>query len=143
MAITAAATAIVGTAASIKSSRDAASAQRERGRVISASQRSEDAARLREHARAARRERARILQTSETLGIAGSSAETGAISALQTQVSANVARVSGQQKTAEGVSSLNQDLADAQVLGTLGRGVQSLGSQSFSAAGGFDNLFRD
>jgi len=139
---TAAAVAIVaGTAVSIDASNKASSAAKEKGRVMSASQRIEDAATMRKQAREARIQRARIAQASENIGTGGSSQELGAQSSLSSQVGANTARIGGQQLVAEGITSLNKDIASAQTQGAIGQGISSLGSTAFSATGGFDNLF--
>lgn len=143
MAVTAAVAAVVGTTASVVGQAKSASAQREAGRISSAQQRIEDRNTRREQARQERIRRAQILQSGEALGTTGSSTESGAISSLSTQVSANSARLEGQSTAAQAITAQNQNAANAQVVGTLGRGVQTLGSQAFSEAGGFDELFKE
>ena len=141
-AVVGATAAVVGTAVSLDASRDAAEASKERGQVASASQKNRDAAAIRQQAREERIRRAKIAQVSVATGTSGSSREFGATSALQTQFSASAGNVAGQQKTAEGISGLNQDIADANVRGAAGGALKSLGSMTFNAAGGFDNLFK-
>lgn len=140
MAVVGAVAAVVGAGVQFKASRDVASAQRERGKVVGAQQRGEDRANLREQARQERIQRARIAQAAETTG--GGSREIGATASLSTQVSANVGRIRGQQTAAEGVSDLNQDIASAQVQKSLGAGIQQIGTTAFTTAGGFDTLFK-
>lgn len=141
---TAAAIAVVaGAAIQYKGAKDAASARKEQGAVQTASQRNEDVSRQRQAARQARIKKAQIEQSAESLGTSGSSSATTAISSLSTQVAENKARVSGQQLTAQAISKQSQNAADATVTQALGAGIASVGSQAFSATGGFDNLFKD
>lgn len=142
MSTAAAVAIVVGTAVSIDATRDAAKASKERNKVQTASQKAQDSASLRQQARQERIRRAKILQAGENTGTSGSGREVGSIAALRTQVSANEARVAGQQNTAEGIGELNQDIADSQVQQALGQGIKSIGSSAFSATGGFDNLFK-
>lgn len=142
MSTAAAVAIVVGTAVSIDATRDAAKASKERNKVQTASQKAQDSAALRQQARQERIRRAKILQAGENTGSGASSREVGSIAALQTQVAANVGRVEGQQKTAEGIGKLNQDIADSQVQKGLGQGIKSIGSSAFSTTGGFDNLFK-
>lgn len=143
MATAAAVAVVVGTGVSVAGQAKAASAQREAGRVSAASQKVEDASRLRQQARQARIQRARIAAAAEASGAGESSAEFGAISALQTQVASNVARVSGQQKTTEALTRLSGDVAQGRTTQALGQAITSVGSFAFSQTGGFDNLFKD
>ena len=55
MAVTAGIAAVVGTVVSVKGQRDAASAQKEAGKITAASQKGQDAANLRKQARQARK----------------------------------------------------------------------------------------
>jgi len=134
-----AALALLGSAVQFKGQRDAAKAQEEIGEVNTASQQSDDRAKLRTQARQSRIQRAKIEQAAETSG--GGSRESGAISSLSTQLSANVSRVSGQQQTALGISKLSGDVADARLLSAAGGAIKSVGAAGFQNAGGFDNLF--
>tara|TARA_R110000744_G_scaffold91073_1_gene176837 strand:- start:3588 stop:4019 length:432 start_codon:yes stop_codon:yes gene_type:complete len=143
MSTAAAVAVVVGTAVSVDASRKAAAATKEKGKVISAQQRVQDRSTQRQAARTARIKQAQIEQAAETSGVAGSSSEASAKASLSTQVAANQARISGQQLGAASVTNLNNDIADAQVQSTLGSGISSVGSQAFSATGGFDNLFKD
>lgn len=140
MSTAAAVTAIVGLGVQVATSAKQADIQEEAGEVQSATQQAEDASRLRVQARQARVERARILQASETAG--GGSREGGAISSLSTQLSANQARVSGQQQSADILGGLSQDLAQTQVTKAAGQTIQSIGVAAFDKFGGFDNLFK-
>ena len=140
MAEVAAVAAVIGLGVNVATTAKSNRLQKEKGEVVSATQRSEDASRLRVQARQARVERARILQVSETAG--GGSREGGGIASLSTQLSANQARVSGQQQAAQVIGSINQDIAQTQVTKAVGQVVQSVGSFAFAEAGGFDNLFK-
>jgi len=142
MAITSAIVAVTGIAISAEAASKARKATKERGEVQSAEQRNRDAAALRQQAREERIKRARILQASEEAGTGGASREIGAVSALRTQVSANVGRIAGGQRTAAGISDLNQDIASAQAQQQLGAGLTSVGQFAFSEFDGFDNLFK-
>ena len=78
MSVVAAVTAVVGLAVSVDAKNDAKRAAKEKGKVLNASQKIEDASNLRKQAREARIQRSRILQASEEAG--GGSRETGSIS---------------------------------------------------------------
>lgn len=141
---TAAAIAIVaGTAVNVVGQQKAASATKEAGRVSNAQQKTNDAAALRKQAREARVQRSRILAQAEATGGGGGSGAAGAISSISTQLGGSVANVAGQQNTANAITSLNQDAADARVLSAFGQAASSLGGQAFQATGGFDKLFGD
>jgi hypothetical protein len=127
----------VGVAITVDASRKAAKAQKEQGKVQAASQKIEDASRLRKQAREARIQRARILAQSEATGATGSSAQGGALSSLGTQLNTNVSRVAGQAQTADALTELNSDLADAKLQGAYGSAIASVGN----AGGGLNNLF--
>lgn len=133
----------IGTALQFKASVDAADAQEEASEISSAQQRIRDAEALRKQTRQAAVQRARIQQSAEATGTSGSSTETAALSSLSTQVSANVGRVRGQAQTADVLSGLNRDVADARMLSAAGGVIKSTGGQVFSAQGGFDNLFKE
>lgn len=132
-----------GTAISIDASRDQAKIAKEKGKQQSAQQRVQDRSTQRQAARSARIKQSQIAQAAETSGVAGSSSEASAQASLSTQVAANQARISGQQLGAANITSLNADMADAQVQGAIGAGITSVGSFAFSASGGFDDLFKD
>lgn len=106
-----------------------------------ASQQNEDAARLRQQAREARRQRATILQASENLGTSGSSKEIGALSTVSQQQSQNFARVGAQQATAAGVSLENQRISAAQRQQATGRLMQDVGTLIIQQSGGLEQLF--
>ncbi len=134
---------VVGTALSIDASRDQAKLTKEKGKQQAAQQRVQDRSTQRQAARSARIKQSQIAQAAETSGVAGSSSEASAQASLSTQVAANQARISGQQLGAANITSLNADMADAQVQGAIGAGITSVGSFAFSASGGFDSLFKD
>ena len=73
MSVAGAVIAVVGLAVSVDASEKAASATREKGRVVGAQQRIEDAAARRKQARQTRIQQAQIAQTAETTGTGGSS----------------------------------------------------------------------
>ncbi len=141
MSTVAAVAAVVGTVASMQASSKQARLQKEAGAVSTAAQKAEDAAQLRRQAREARVQRARISQQAETSG--GGSREAGAISSLSTQLGAQQGRIAGQQATAESLSGINNQIAQAGVTKAVGQALQSVGSYSFEKSGGFDNLFKD
>lgn len=138
----AAAAFVVGTAVSVSANRKSAAAQKEQGKVQGASQKIEDASRLRKQAREARVTRARVLAQSEATGSSGSSREGGALASLGTQLNANIGRVAGQAQTADALTGLNSDIANAQVQAAVGSTISSIGMTGFQGQGGFDNLFK-
>tara|TARA_R110000823_G_C15952958_1_gene502551 strand:- start:30164 stop:30595 length:432 start_codon:yes stop_codon:yes gene_type:complete len=143
MSTVAAIAVVAGAAIQYDASRTQAAAQEERGRVQSASQKVKDRSNLRQQAREARVQRARIQQQAEATGTSGSSKEGGALGSLSTQLSASQGSVAGQANTANVVTGLNSDIASAQKQAALGSLVQSAGSYGFEKTGGFDNLFGD
>ena len=143
MTVVAAVAAVAGLAVSVDANEKQASASRERGRVSGAAQRIEDNKNLREQARKTRIRQAQIDAASETQGTSGSSSSIGASSVLNTQVSSNVSRVSGQQLASQGISNLNSDIANAQNRGAIGGAISNIGTSAFDKLGGFDNLFKD
>lgn len=141
MSIAAAVAFIGGTAISVDANKASQRAQKRAADTTSAAQRNQDASALRQQAREARRERARIQQVSQNLGTSGSSKEIGAVGAISNQIATSFANVSAQQITANAVSKENQKMASAQTLGMYGQIVSQVGSAAFSQTGGFDNLF--
>lgn len=139
MSTVSAVAAVVGVAISADASMDAKEAREEANAVSSASQKNEDAAKLRQQARAARVQRSKILQASEAQG--GGSRESGAISSLSTQLGEQQGRIGGQQKTAQALGGLNQDLANANTQAAAGKTISSISMNAFETSGGFDNLF--
>jgi hypothetical protein len=61
------------------------------------------------------------MQSSQAMGTTGSSGEAGGLSSLNTQLSGNLARQTGQANTANALSAVSQDLADKQfITGSIG-----------------------
>ncbi len=141
MSIAAAVAFVAGTAISVDANKASQRAQKRAADTTSAAQHNQDAAALRQQAREARRERARIQQVSDNLGTSGSSKEIGATGAISNQIATSFANVSAQQITANAVSKENQKMASAQTLGMYGQIVSQVGMAAFSQTGGFDNLF--
>jgi hypothetical protein len=141
MSIASAIIAVVGIGVSAKGQSDARREQKEGRAVQSAAQLNEDIAAQRRSAREERIKRAQILQAAEGTGASGSSKQVGAISSLTQQAAANISRQGGQQLASEGISKVNQNIADAQTLQAFGGALKQVGGSAFKATGGFDNLF--
>tara|TARA_R110002126_G_scaffold92896_2_gene220290 strand:+ start:1148 stop:1645 length:498 start_codon:yes stop_codon:yes gene_type:complete len=121
LAIAAIIATVVSAAATIKGSMDARDAQEEQNEIQSAQQKINDVSSARRKVKEARVARARLMQSSEATGTSGSSGESGALSSLNTQLSGNLAAMTGQANTANALSNVRQDLADKQfVTGTVG-----------------------
>lgn len=126
----------ISAAAGIATSQMSADAQEEAREQQDAQeeirQRNEQAKQLRE----ARGARAQAQQAAANQGVAGSSAEAGAISSVQSQMAGNLAFLQGEANTARGVSKSLQDASD---LGTLGTNIQAVGSlfSTFAMKGAF------
>ena len=113
-------------------------------RAINASQ---AALERRQQIREERVRRARILQSSENTGVAGSSGEVGAVGALATGLSSNIGADLGRLDAAERLSGISQGIADtnlnlglAQTRAQEGQMLTSIGSNIFGAAGGLGSI---
>lgn len=115
--------------------KDAARAQKEANRVTTAQQKVTDIEARRQKVREARVRRAKIEQASANLGTQGSSGEIGSLGALTTLTQTSLAQSKGVQKTAETVSVLSQEAADAQISAQENQFLSSTAFQlaSFSA----------
>tara|TARA_R110002126_G_scaffold223799_1_gene368765 strand:- start:892 stop:1401 length:510 start_codon:yes stop_codon:yes gene_type:complete len=121
LAIAAVIASVVSAGATIYSSKQAADAQEEQNEIQSAQQKLNDVSSARRKVKEARVARARLMQSSEAAGTSGSSGESGALSSLNTQLSGNLAVMTGQANTANALSAVRQDLSDSQfVTGTIG-----------------------
>lgn len=141
MSIAAAVAFVAGTAITIDANKASQRASKRAAETKTASQKNADAAALRQQAREARRERAKIVQISENLGTSGSSGEIGATGSISGQVASSFANVSSQQMAAAGITAEQNKAADANLKAGYGQVLSSVGSQAFSATGGFDKLF--
>lgn len=86
----------------------------------------------RQQVREERIRRATILQQSANTGVAASSGEIGAVSALGTQTAVNQASLSRQQGTAEGITELNQSAAQHELKGQEAAAIGSIAGSIFS-----------
>ena len=150
IAAIAAATAVVGLGVQIESGRAARSTartqaglQRQRQGEQRAQNATQAAQERRQQLREERVRRARILQSSENTGVAGSSGEIGAVGALSTGLAAGIGANLGSLSAAERLSTISQGIADtnlnlglAQSRAQEGAMLTSIGSTIFSAAGG-------
>lgn len=134
--------------AAARNQRKAAEEQRKANAAQEARQAQEAARERRQQLREERVRRARILQSSENLGVSGSSGELGAIGALATNLSSNIGDNIGALNTARTISRHNQRAADYQSAAaqnmanaSLWGQVSSFGSSMFNAAGGTNSLF--
>ena len=120
-AIAAIAALAVSAGASIIGAKQAADAQEESNEIQSAQQKINDISAARRKVKEARVARARLMQSSQAMGTTGSSGEAGGLSSLNTQLSGNLARQTGQANTANALSAVSQDLADKQfITGSIG-----------------------
>lgn len=141
MSIAAAIAFVAGTAISVDANKASQRAQKRASAISNAAQKNAGRAALRTQAREARRERARILQTSENLGTGGSSKEIGASGAIGNQVASSFANVGAQQLAASGITQQNNKAASANLTAGYGQVISNVGQTAFAATGGFDNLF--
>lgn len=137
-AYAAAAVAAVGTVANMQQQKKAGKAQEEAQDISTAQQKSVDLANRRQQLREERIRRAQIEQASSNQGVGGSSGEAGAVSALGSQVGANIASINQGQKAAEGISGAMSRAAGATQRAQVAQGVASLSGTIFSAVGGFN-----
>lgn len=89
-------------------------AQRERGKIETATQRVQDRADRRRSAREERIRRARLIAASEASGGEGSSGQVGALSAIASNFGNAVAGQRGGAKAVQGISAVNQRIASSQ-----------------------------
>jgi len=115
-AIAATIAAVVSAGATIYGSKQAADAQEEQNEIQNAQQQINDVSSARRKVKEARVARARLMQSSEAMGTSGSSGESGGLSSLNTQLSGNLATMTGQANTANALSAVRQDLADSQLI---------------------------
>jgi len=143
--------AVVGTVSSVMSQQEAkknasssAAASRrsqEEQRAVQARQASEE---KRKMVREERVRRAKILQSSENTGVAGSSGEVGALGSIATQFSANQGSNIGAARSGSLIGGFAQDAANENYSANknMQEGAQwaqfgTIGSNIFDAAGGF------
>lgn len=151
LAIAAAATAVVGTAASIQAQKKAganardAAAKADLAAGEQKAQQAEAAANeRRQQIREERVKRARILQSAENTGTSDSSGEVGALGGLSTNLNTNVGLNAGAVARGARLSTINQGIANDNfaMQRNMGRSknmstLASVGGSIFSAAGGF------
>lgn len=121
--------------------------QKKAGQESKARNAAQAASERRQQIREARVRAARIQQAGENTGTAGSSAEFGALGAINTQLQSNTAFNVGQVSSANRTSDFLQNAADfntqmQQELASaaVGKTVSDIGSSIFSASGGFSNF---
>lgn len=153
-AVVGAAAAVGGAYMSIEARSDARKAQgrsRQAQLRAQAEQRaanaSEAAKERRQQIREERIRRARILQSSENTGVAGSSGEFGALGSLATQLNANLGDSAGRRQRADNMSLFGQQQADANADinsalndQQVGQSIFSMGGTLFNAAGGIGTI---
>ncbi|NOQ73243.1 MAG: hypothetical protein GQ574_14645 [Crocinitomix sp.] len=103
----------VGTIASVSAEKKRASAEREARSISSANENLRNTAAKRKAVREERIRRSRVQQISVNTGVAGSSGEIGATSALSASVGRNIAFQEQETKAAQGISAQNQKAANA------------------------------
>ena len=119
-----------------KTAKEQAAEQKEANKQQRASQLYTQRAQTRQQVRQNRIRRAQLAQTAAASGISGSSGEQGTASSLSTDLSANLAFTSGQQKAAENLGTVNQRIADLQLKQQLSKQYLDLAISAGSAAAG-------
>ena len=132
---------MASTAYSISENRQAAKKQQEAQDISTAQQKSVDLANRRKQIREERIRRAQIEQAAANQGAGGSSGEAGAISALGSQMGANIASINQGQMAAAGISNAMSAAAGHGQKAQVAQGVASLSGTIFQGAGGFDSIF--
>ena len=141
IAIAALAVSSASTVYSIAEQRKAGKAQQEGQDIATAQQKSVDLANRRQQLREERIRRAQIEQAAANQGAGGSSGEAGAISALGSQMGANIASINQGQMAAEGIGNAMSAAAGHGQKAQVAQGVASLSGTIFQGAGGFDSIF--
>jgi hypothetical protein len=132
-----------------RNQRRAADEQRKINAQTQARQAQDAARERRQQIREERVRRARILQSSENMGVSNSSGQIGAVGALSTNLSSNIGdnlgalqtarTISGHsQRQADFTSAANQNMANANLWGQ----ASSFGSSIFNQVGGFSAFNR-
>lgn len=129
------------TAYSISENRQAGKKQQEAQDISTAQQKSVDLANRRQQIREERIRRAQIEQAAANQGAGGSSGEAGAISALGSQMGANIASINQGQKAAEGIGNAMSAAAGSAQRAQVAQGVANLSGTIFQASGGFGSVF--
>ena len=132
---------MASTAYSISENRQAGKKQQEAQDISTAQQKSVDLANRRQQIREERIRRAQIEQAAANQGAGGSSGEAGAISALGSQMGANIASINQGQKAAEGIGNAMSAAAGHGQKAQVAQGVASLSGTIFQASGGFESIF--
>lgn len=130
--------AVVGTAYQIKVAGDAADEQEEIRRQQQAAEAQKRMEERRASARRRRIARARVAQSSENTGAAGSSAEAGALGSINTQAAAERTGIAVREKASEAIGKSQQKLSELNVQGQIGQAATSLGTSIFAYGGGFN-----
>lgn len=141
VAVAALAITAASTAYSVDQQKKAGKAQQEGQDIASAQQKSVDLANRRQQIREERIRRAQIEQAAANQGAGGSSGEAGAISALGSQVGANIASINQGQLAASGISNAMSRAAGATQRAQVAQGVANLSGTIFQGAGGFGSVF--
>lgn len=132
-AIGAAAT-VYGTTQSQRASKKAANSQKEASDIAAAQQKQQMMDERRNQIRQQRIRTAQIEQGASNVGASMSSGELGSLSALSTNVSNNLARLSGSNLAAQGIASANQSTLNAQQDIQTAGAISSLGGSALSLA---------
>lgn len=124
----------------------AAGAQQDAADTAAAEQKNQEMEARRQQIRQQRIRTAQVQQAASNAGASQSSGELGSLSALSTNVGANLANMASQVKAAEGIGAANQRVLDAQsnasqwgLYGSIAGSVGSLaGAAAFSGMGAQD-----
>lgn len=119
-----------------RQAKSAAKSRKEAGRVSQAEQAAAQTASRRQQIREERVRRAQITQSSVNTGVSGSSGELGSQSALGSLISGNLAATSRQTNASAGITSLQQNAADADLRGATAGAISGIGGSIFGLAAG-------
>lgn len=124
-----------------RAQKSAARAQKEASDVSQAQQKNQEMEARRQQIRQQRIRQAQVQQAAANTGVSDSSGELGSLSALSTNVGANLANISSQAVAAQGIGAANQRATDfmgkSQQWGMYGQIASSVGS----LAGGASSMF--
>lgn len=129
------AVAVLSTAFSAQQQRKAAKAQEEASKQASAAEQVSQQQQTRQQIRQNRVRRAQLAQAASSSGAGTSSAASGTAAGLSTDLASNLAFQQGQINTANNITSLNQQAADANARAQLGSSVTSLALFGANRAG--------
>lgn len=142
-----AATTVYATTEQQRQAKKSASAQKEASDISAAQQKNDEMNQRRQQIRQQRIRAAQIEQGAANQGVSDSSGELGSLSALSTNVSNNLATLSGKSLASSGIYSATQRAANAQQAGQTAAAYGQIGGMAMNlaapkAAEGLSKLFQ-